>query len=153
MSKLFIFFRVGLHQMQGVNEAIQTGSRLIACLMALFALCTGFEAAATPVDAKAAKSLITGRVWQQKARTGPGLNYWSWASDGSLCLRAEDRNSKCADTGRWRLEKDRLCYDLKWGGLTYGAKSGCFRISEKGSGLYEALQDNGLALFEFSVVD
>ena len=139
--------------MQQGDKTMKTSSRLSVCLIVMFALCTGTQAAAANLDAKAAKRLISGRIWQQNSRDGPGLNFWSWAPDGSVCLRTQRKNGKCADTGRWKLDGNRLCYDLEWGGLTHGAKSGCFRISEKGKGLYEALQDNGLTLFEFSVVD
>lgn len=33
-----------------------------------------------------------------------------------------------------------------------GVKSACFRISDKGKGRYETLQDNGFTFFEFSLV-
>lgn len=132
---------------------MKTWSRLlIPFLVSFYALCASFPAAAKTLDATAVRSLVSDRIWQQKARSGPGLKYWSWTSDGWVCLRIEDKNGKCADTGRWKLDTDRLCYDLKWGGASLGVKSSCFRISDKGNGLYEALQDNGLTFFEFSVV-
>lgn len=84
---------------------------------------------------------------------GPGFNYWSWKSDGSICLRTEDKDSRCADTGQWKLEAERLCDELTWWGATDGRKSACFRITDLGKGHYEAMQDCGFALFEFSVVN
>lgn len=126
--------------------------RLIPFLVSCFVLCASFSAAADTLDAKAARSLVSDRIWKWKARSGPATKYWSWTSDGRVCLRIEDKNGKCADTGRWKLDTDRLCYDLKWGGASLGVKSNCFRISDKGNGIFEAVQDNGLTFFEFSVV-
>ncbi len=124
---------------------------LIQFLISFFTLCASFQAAAVTLDAKAAKSLISDRMWTQNSQVGPGLRYWSWKSDGSVCLRTESKTSKCADKGRWKLDSGRLCYELEWGGASMGVKSACFRISDQKEGLYEALQDNGFTLFKFSV--
>jgi len=126
--------------------------RLIAFLISFFALCAGFQVAAATLDANAARNLISDRLWQQPQAHGSGQIYWSWKSDGSVCLRTEDKNSKCADTGHWKLEGNRVCYDLTWWGASMGRKSACFRITDKEKGPYEALQDNGFTLFKFSVV-
>jgi len=126
---------------------------LIPFSMLFFALCANFPAAAATLDGTAAKGLISDRTWQQKARSGPTYKYWSWMSDGSVCLRTDGKTDKCADTGRWKLDDDRLCFELKWGGVSIGVKSTCFRISDKGKGLYETIQDNGLTFFEFSIVE
>jgi len=124
---------------------------LIPFLIPFLTLCASLPAAAATLDAKAARSLISDRMWQQKAPAGPGYNYWSWKSDGSVCLRTDGKNSKCADTGSWKLDGDRLCYKLTWWGASIGRKSACFRISDQGQGRYEALQDNGLTFFTFSL--
>jgi len=140
--------------MQQGDKAMNTSSRRqTAVLISFFALCTGIQAAAATLDAEAAKSLISGRMWQQPQPHGTGQLYWSWNADGSVCLRTDGKTSKCADTGTWKLGGDRLCYKLTWYGKASGRQSACFRISDKQKGLYEALQDNGLTLFEFSVVE
>jgi Protein of unknown function (DUF995) len=126
---------------------------LIPFLIPFFALCAGLPAAAATLDAKAAKSLISDRVWQQQRRTGSGFVYWSWKSDGSVCIRLEDKNSKCDDTGHWKLDGDRLCFEITWYLKSAGGNSACFRIVDKGKGRYEAISDNGLTFFEFSVVE
>lgn len=126
--------------------------RLIPFLISFFALYAGSPAAAATLDAKAAKSLISDRMWQQPQAHGSGQIYWAWKSDGSVCLRTEEKNSECADTGDWKLDGDRVCYELTWWGASMGTKAACFRISDKEKGLYEALQDNGFTLFKFSVV-
>lgn len=125
---------------------------LIPFLISFFTLCASLPAAAATLDAKAAKSLISNRTWQQSAAHGPGTVFWSWKSDGSVCLRTDGMTGKCADEGHWKLGGDRLCYELTWWGKSMGRDSACFRITDHGKGRYEALQDNGLPLFDFSVV-
>jgi len=129
-----------------------TSQRVIKFLVVQFAMCWALPAFAATLDAKAARDLVSDRVWQQKPSSGPNDRYWSWKSDGSICIRTDDKADKCDDTGQWKLDAGRLCYDLRWGGLNIGTKSGCFRITEQGKRRYKALQDNGLTLFEFTVV-
>jgi hypothetical protein len=45
-----------------------------------------------------------------------------------------------------------MCYELTWWGASMGRKSACFRIVDKGKNRFEALQDSGFTLFEFSVI-
>lgn len=129
--------------------------RSLSLVTSAFLLCVPCASlwAAANLDAKAASSLISGRMWQQQAAHGPGKVYWSWKSDGSVCLRTDETSSKCADTGRWNLEGERMCYELTWWGASVGRKSACFRIVDRGKGKFEALQDSGFSLFEFSVVE
>jgi len=124
---------------------------VIPYLILPVAFCAATPAFAATLDADAVKILVSDRMWQQKTSSGPNYRYWSWKADGSVCLRADDKADKCGDTGRWKLDAERVCYDLRWGGLTYGVKSACFRITDQGKGRYQALQDNGLTLFEFTV--
>lgn len=104
------------------------------------------------LDAKAAQNVTSDRVWQVKKHRGPGYDYWSWNSDGSVCVRLGEKTGKCADAGTWKLDGERLCYKLTWWGENQGLKSACFRISDQGKGHYGALQDNNLTFLEFSVV-
>jgi len=108
------------------------------------------RALAAPVDAKAARGLISDRNWEMKQVKGAG-GYWSWKSDGTACLRLFEKKGKCDDTGRWTLKDNRMCYELGWWGQGFGMNSACYRIDDLGSGRYGALQDNGLNLFEFKV--
>ena len=123
---------------------------LTLAMISFFVLCVAFPAGAATLDAKAVRSLTSDRVWQMKL--GSGYVYWSWRSDGSVCLRVGENSGKCADTGTWKLADDHLCYELTWWGASGGYKSACFRVSEREKGWYDALQDNGLSLFEFSVM-
>ena len=125
-------------------------------LSTLLALLPGFsslQAIAANLDATAAKPLVNDRMWQQPQAHGSGQLFWAWKSDGTACLRTDGKTSKCADTGKWKLEGDRLCYELTWWGKSSGRNSACFRINDHGKGQYEAIQDNGITLFEFSVLE
>ena len=104
------------------------------------------------LDAEAAKSLISGRMWQAPIIGGPGHYYWSWKSDGSVCLRQNETTGKCLDTGTWKLKGNRLCYELTWYGAGLGLKSRCLRIVDEGNGRYRELEESGLATLKFSVV-
>ena len=129
---------------------MQTRTRRLPRLAVLVvATVLPMHAVAETLDADAARKLTVDRTWRQKPPSGPGYNYWTWKADGSVCLRLEDRKSKCADSGRWKLEGGRLCYELTWWAKSYGMTAACFRISSAGEGRFEALQDNGLPLFSF----
>ena len=82
---------------------------------------------------------------------GPGENYWEWKADGSVCLRLFEKTGSCDDVGRWKLEANRICYELGWWGVP--VTSLCFHISEPTTGRYEAADDNKVRVFEFSVLD
>lgn len=120
-------------------------------LLAATALLTALPVAAAPLDGKATRSLTADQTWQVKNMRGPGSSYWAWKSDESVCLRLTDKAGKCDDTGRWKIEGDRLCYELSWWGAANGVKSACVSVSEKAKGSFAAVQDNGLTLFEFSL--
>jgi hypothetical protein len=109
-------------------------------------------AKAVTLDADAAKGVTSDRVWQVKKPRGPGHDFWSWKSDGSVCVRLGENTGKCADTGRWTLQAEKVCYQLSWWGEVHGLKSTCFRISEQGKGRYVWLTDNAIPIHEFSVL-
>lgn len=123
-----------------------------ACLLVPLLCCAMSSPLAATLDSKTASALVSGRTWQLKKPRGPGYDYWSWNADGSLCMRLGEKTGNCADTGRWKLEGERLCYELTWWGAETKMKSACFRVSDLGKDHYGALQDNGLNLFEFSPV-
>ena len=119
----------------------------------ILAMVPAMQLAAETLDANAARKLVSDRTWRQKPPSGPGYNYWTWKADGSVCLRLEDKRGKCADSGSWKLDGGRLCYELTWWAKSYGMTAACFRISSAGEGRFEALQDNGLPLFSFWLED
>jgi hypothetical protein len=131
----------------------ETGRRWrIFVLLAISFLLASAQAGAGTLDAQATKSLVAGHTWQVKFGSGV-VAFWSWKPDGSLCPRQEAKDSDCVDNGTWRLEGDRLCYELTYLGASEGWKSNCLRIVDRGQGRYEAVQDNGLTFWEFSVAE
>jgi len=109
------------------------------------------ETTVRALDAKAAKDLTANRVWQIRRSRTSGFDYWSWNSDGSVCVRLGENTGKCADTGRWKLDGQRICYDLTWWGETQELKSLCFRISEQSKGRFAWLSDRDITFHEFTV--
>lgn len=127
----------------------------VMLLFAAFAVATvaiAKDAGQKILDAKAAKTLTSGRVWHAKNIMAEGFFSWSWKSDGSVCLRENEDRGKCLDTGTWKLDGDRLCYALTWWGVKGGFQSNCFRTADEGKGRYAWLSDNGLSTIKFSVV-
>jgi hypothetical protein len=109
------------------------------------------KSAVRVLDAKAARDLTRDRVWQVKRPRGPGYDFWSWKSDGSVCLHLGERTGNCADTGRWWLDGQRVCYELTWWGAGNLMKSGCFRIAAQGKGQFAWLTDNEWTMQEFTI--
>lgn len=131
------------------------------CLKCMMLLCAALAIATVAIakdgdkkflDAKAAKNLISNRTWQANKVADSGYSYWSWKSDGSVCLRDGSKTGKCDDTGSWKLEDDRFCYELTWWGKSIGLDSACFRIADQGKGHYLGIKDNGLESLSFSVL-
>lgn len=118
----------------------------LAGALAFFAATAG----AAALDAQATKNLLSDHTWQIKFTSGT-VAFWTWRSDGSVCPRSNTINSECIDKGTWKLNGDRVCYELTWLGSTAGFKSQCFRVVDHGQGHYEASLDNGLPFWDFSV--
>jgi hypothetical protein len=107
----------------------------VACL-----LCAAPVAAhgQTDLDAEQLKALVTGRTWAiafygdltDKTRT----SYWDFLPDGRVCARLANNppGSSCADDGKWRLEENKLCWELGWFGKTDGFQVACGRARRSG---------------------
>jgi hypothetical protein len=134
------------------NETKGRLRQFVLVAISLFVICAALPTGAATLDAKAARNVISGHTLQIKFTSGT-VAFWSWGSDGSLCPRASDKDSDCIDKGTWKLDGKRVCYELTWLGETEGFKSHCFRVADHGQGHYEALSDNGLTFWEFSVVE
>lgn len=123
------------------------GAALLPCIAFLLSA----PAAAANLDAKAARSLISNQTWATRSSAGTMDLYWTWKSDGTVCVRNGERAGSCMDTGTWKLEGERMCYELTWWGAESGFKSACYRITDLGKARYGAVQDNGITIFEFAV--
>jgi len=124
------------------------GAALLACAASLLSL----PAMAENLDAKSARNLISGHMWAIKSSISSSPHHWTWNADGTVCTRIYEKTGPCVDTGTWRLEGARMCFQLTWWGSDSGFQFGCYRITDLGKARYGALQDNGLTFFEFTVV-
>jgi len=119
--------------------------------LSLFVHCPGSWAADTTLDAKTLQTLASGHTWRAKFYF-PTPTFWSWNPDGSFCLQVSGESGKCDDTGTWKLDGNRLCYETTWWGQTTGLGAGCIRVVALGKGSYDAIQDNGMSIYTFSLV-
>ena len=119
------------------------------------------KAWSTPIDGDAVSKLVMDRSWHIDWSACMGGNdgcrtYWDFASSGTVCARGIDAkpDDKCADDGKWRIEKTSLCWELTWLGGGSGYKSTCILIKEAGSGGFEATRTKGLGntFFRFDLV-
>ncbi len=93
----------------------------LATAIIVFLAIPGTSAWAETLDANSIGNLTNDKTWQMKWPTCLGYNctqFWDWRQDGSICARmfGNDRQEKCADDGRWRLQGGNLCWDLEWMG-------------------------------------
>lgn len=121
-------------------------------LFLFLAILVGFQARADNLDTDSTKKVLLDKTWAVEEFDGPGHYYWAWNSDGTVCLRLHDETGDCDDTGSWTMNDGRICYELGWWGKADGMISECLRVSEPDQDRYEALLDNGLTLFKFSVL-
>ena len=122
---------------------------------AVVTLLTVTPLAAETLNADGVKKVLVGKIWAEKRLAGPGENYWVWKADGSVCVRSFEKTGSCDAVGRWKLEADRVCYKLIWWVGHSGETSKCVRTSEPTTGRYkyEALDDNNVPVFKFTVLD
>jgi hypothetical protein len=79
------------------------------------------------------------------------ISYWDFNANGSLCPRfaGSKPKDKCSDEGKWRLEGDMLCWELRWVGEAQGYKSVCARIRKVNDKHYEVIADKKMAPIAF----
>jgi hypothetical protein len=142
--------------MKPVNCVFPVRRSMAAALflaLAVFAVPAPTQKANPPgrvLDGKAARELLSNRLWNLRPSSG-ALYYWTWKSDGSVCVRFEKDGKTCGDTGQWKLDGNRVCYELAWWGESMGFNKACFRIADRGKGRYAAIEDNDVHVFDFTV--
>ena len=117
------------------------------------------SAVAAEIEPDELRSLVKGRKWliamQGDLSHAGHATYWDFKVDGSVCARfgGAKPNDRCADEGRWKLDAQTLCWDLKVIGEQYGYKSACVRVKKLGATDYEAHNiKGGFRLFVFRPV-
>jgi hypothetical protein len=116
-------------------------------------------ASAQNVEPSELGDLVKGRKWLvalQGDLSNPGTSaYWDFRADGSMCVRfaGAKPNERCADEGRWNLDGQTLCWDLKYVGEQYGYKSACVKVEKTGPREYQMHNVKGFRQFPFRPVN
>jgi hypothetical protein len=116
-------------------------------LTVVLVLLVSVSSKAQELDGDAIKQLALQGKWVADDDWG----IWSWAKDGTVCLRLLGPNSDCADKGTWAIDGDVMCYELGWWGESYDMRSNCFTVEALGDGKYEALHHGGAMVSTFIV--
>ena len=108
--------------------------------------------AAAELGADAVRNLVGGKMWiAEKMLSTNQLRSFEWKDDGSVCLRLGSTSGRCDDSGHWKIDGARVCWDFTWWMKTYDLASTCLGIAELGKGRYEAKMANGTTFMEFTV--
>ena len=103
--------------------------------------------------------LVKGRKWLVAVGgdlSNPNISaYWDFSADGSMCVRfaGAKSNERCADEGRWKIDDQTLCWDLKYVGEQYGYKSACVKVQKVGATDYQMHNVKGFRHFLFRAVN
>ena len=103
--------------------------------------------------------LVKGRKWLVAIGgdlSSTGLPaYWDFNADGSMCVRfgGAKPTERCADEGRWKIDDQTLCWDLKYVGEQYGYRSACVKVQKAGATDYQMHNVKGFRQFLFRAVN
>jgi hypothetical protein len=109
-------------------------------------------AVAQALDGSEIRDLALRGAWLAQENWG----YWSWSDDNSVCLRLFGPDGDCADTGRWTIDGDVMCYALTWWGESYDVRQNCFTVHSKGGFHYETRYHGGAldsVFFSYIVIE
>lgn len=106
---------------------------------------------AADLDAQSIRRLVSGTTWSARVLDTQAAS-WDWKSDGTVCLRLGGTSDKCDDSGTWKLDGERVCYQMTWWLKSYGLTSACLSVAELGNGRYEAKTVNGSRFMQFTIV-
>lgn len=107
---------------------------------------------AADLASDAVKNLVGGKMWvTENMLNSRQLRSFEWKKDGTVCLRLGSTSGKCDDSGTWRIDGARVCWEFTWWMKTYDMASACLGVAELGKGRYEAKMANGGTFMEFTV--
>lgn len=116
------------------------------------AMLVTLPAGAADLDAAAVRNLVSGKMWiTEKLLNSSQLKSFDWKKDGTLCVRLGGTNGKCDDSGSWKLDGARVCYELSWWLKTQDMASACLDVADLGNGRYAANMSSGTRFMEFTV--
>lgn len=111
---------------------------------------TSRPSGAADLGADAVGRLVSGTTWSARVLDTQAAS-WDWKTDGTVCLRLGGADGRCDDSGTWKLDGDRVCYQLTWWLKSYGMTSACLSVAELGHGRYEAKAANGNRFMQFTL--
>ncbi len=105
------------------------------------------------LNADGVKNILVNKIWVEKGKGPFSETFYEWKEDGSVCVRLFEKIGSCDYVGHWELEANRVCYILERRASKSGTKSKCARISKSTTGphTHEALDDNNVTVFKFTV--
>jgi hypothetical protein len=73
------------------------------------------------------------------------FGHWDFKADGALCGRliGSKPGTECADTGKWQLQDNTLCWQFQWMAKSTGINSVCGRVRKTQGDLYEIVDTTG----------
>jgi len=127
------------------------GIFLILPLVA-FILVSPPQARARALDGAELRDLALRGIWSANL----GYGYWAWKEDNTVCLRLHGPNGKCSDTGTWKIDGNKLCYEYTWWGQGEDMRQLCLTIIALDAGQYEVRHEGEKVtstIFKFKVLD
>jgi len=105
------------------------------------------------LNADGVKNILVNKIWVEKGKGPFSETFYEWKQDGAVCVRLFEKTGSCDYVGNWELKADRVCYILERRASQSGTKSQCVRISKSTTGphTHEALDDNNVTVFKFTV--
>jgi hypothetical protein len=113
---------------------------------------SGSPSGAADLGSDAVQRLAAGKMWITKQiADSRALASFEWKRDGTVCLRLTETSGKCDDSGTWRIDDARVCWEFTWWAKSQGMTSACLSVAELGKGLYEAKVASGTQFLVFTV--
>ena len=123
------------------SKPCNPGKRLASLgLILAFGLLANSPAEAQELDSAAVQKLALQGMWVAEDTE---FGNWSWNKDKTVCIRIDETEGNCADTGTWAINDNVVCYELTWWGGASGVRKTCFTVQAHGDGRFETLYHGG----------
>lgn len=112
----------------------------------------GPQAQAQALDGAELRDLALRGTWSASL----GYGYWTWKEDNTVCLRLHEPNENCSDTGTWKIDGNKLCYEYTWWGQAEDMRELCLTIIALDGGQFEVRHEGEKVtstIFRFQVLD
>jgi len=120
--------------------------------LCLVAMLVALPAGAADLAPDAVRKLVSGMMWTtEKMLNSTQLRSFDWKKDGTLCLRLGGTSGRCDDNGTWKIDGQRVCYQLTWWMKSQDMASACLSVADLGNDRYVAKIPSGSTFMEFTV--